>query len=357
MATVIYTVRIPGVFSKITRFPISPGEASLLSRLFRSPVTLPGAAGPAHAAIRCLALDAAAAATCGALRGRGIDSVLLKGAGLGRRLGVPHQRLYNDVDLLVAPSTFDAAQVVLSELGYLPSMSGARSDDWTLSHERPWRIPGPVPLTIDLHRGFAGIAEPEAFWTAVSSAAERIELAGGVVAIPDEACTALLVALHAASPGRSAKPRADLARALDVLGHDAWRAAARIATRSRAASAFALGLRQVDRGVELAAVLGLRDRPSVAQWIVAHQGSSTAHAMARLAELPTTRARLRHLRLRSVPSAAAMRYSRALARRGPVGLVLAYLVRAIDHAKSTPGALRELRTAVRLARRSGDDGA
>jgi Uncharacterised nucleotidyltransferase len=308
------------------------------------------------AAIRCLALDHAAATTCAALRERGIASILIKGPSLGWRLRVGHRRLYNDVDLLVAPSTFDAAQEQFLELGYLPKIPGARPDDWSLWHERPWRVPGPVALTVDLHRGFAGIADPEAFWTATSARAERIDLAGGSVAVPDATCTALLVALHAASPGRSAKPRADLARALDVFDGTVWQDAAGVAGRTGATSAFALGLRQLDRGAELAATLRLPDRTSVSQSLAARQGSATAHALARLAELPTLRARLRHLRLRSFPSPAAMRSSLPLARRGPLGLTAAYIVRAGHHAMNTKQAVRELRAAVRLTRPSGDDG-
>jgi hypothetical protein len=309
------------------------------------------------AAIRCLALDHAAATTCAALRERGIASVLLKGPGLGWRLRLGHRRLYNDVDLLVAPSTFDAAQELFMELGYLLKIPGARPDDWSLWHERPWRVPGPVALTVDLHRGFAGIADPEAFWTAISARAERIDLAGGSVAVPDETCTALLVALHAASPGRSAKPRADLARALDVFGGTVWQAAAGIAERSGATSAFALGLRQLDRGAGVAATLRLPVRASVSQSLVASQGSATATALARLAELPTVRARVRHFGRRSFPSAAAMRSSAPLARRGLLGLAVAYLVRAGHHAMNTPQAVRELCAAARLARRSGHDDA
>jgi hypothetical protein len=298
-----------------------------------------------RATIRCLALDHAAATIYAALRERGIDSVLLKGPGLGSRLRAAHHRLYNDVDLLVAPNTFDAAQQLFYELGFRPAMPGARADDWSLWHERPWMIPGPVALTVDLHRGFAGAADPEAFWTAVFSRAEHIGLAGGSIAIPDETCTALLVALHAASPGRSAKPRRDLDRAISIFESDVWPAAATVAERCGAVSAFALGLRQVGRGVRIAAVLGLPEHATASQLLVARRGSPTAHALARIAELPTPRARLRHVVLRLFPSAAAMRSTQALARRGPIGLVLAYLVRIGQHAANTPRAVREWRAA------------
>ncbi|MBF9130419.1 nucleotidyltransferase family protein [Plantactinospora sp. S1510] len=307
---------------------------------------------PTATAVRCLALDALAVSTWTALRDRGIASVVLKGPGLARRLRTERLRRYADVDLLVSPSTFDAAQELLRELGHLPILPDARADDWAHWHERPWRTSGAVPLTIDLHRGFAGVTDPEAFWTTVSSTAERIDLAGGTVAVPDETRTALLVALHAGNPGRSAKPSEDLARALDVLPPGAWRAAAEVARRIGATSTFSVGLRRADQGAALAVELGLPHRTTPVRWIAAHRGSSTAYSLGRLAEQPTLRARLRYFALRLVPSPAVMRYAHPLARRGRSGLLLAYLVRAARLAWRTPAGLREWAVAARLARRS-----
>ncbi|AVT39503.1 nucleotidyltransferase family protein [Plantactinospora sp. BB1] len=313
--------------------------------------TATGAAATAQA-VRGLALDALVVRTATALRDRGIASVLLKGAGLAHRLRNAGSRRYDDVDLLVAPATFDAAQRVLRDLGYRPILAGARQDDWAHWHARPWRAPGPAALTVDLHRGFAGVADPVAFWSAVSTTAERLDLAGGTVAVPDEPCAALLVALHAASPGRSGRPGDDLARALAVLPAATWRVAAGIARRTGAVPAFAVALRRDARGDALATELGLPRRTAVTGWLAAHRGRSAAYSLARLAELPTCRARLRHLGLRLVPSPAAMRHAYPLAGRGVAGLLLAYLVRAGDLARRTPGGLRELRIA---SRRAGGD--
>jgi hypothetical protein len=307
------------------------------------------AAGPAaRAAMRCLALDVAAVATHAALAERGIASVLLKGAGLGRLLGLEHRRRYSDVDLLVAPATFHAAQQLLRGLGYRSATAGFRADEWGCWHERPWRIPGPLELTVDLHRGFAGVADADAFWVAISAGARPMPLAGGTILVPDDAGAALLLGLHAAGPGGSVKPTTDLLGALDVLPVAVWAAAADLAHRVRATSAFAFGLRQVDRGVELAETLQLPPHQvSTGQWIIARHGSEEAYALARLASLPTWWATLRFLARRLVPSPAFMRYTENRARTGPVGLTLAYLLRAGRYARRTPAGVREWRSARR----------
>ncbi|MEH1101634.1 lasso peptide biosynthesis B2 protein [Micromonospora sp. CPCC 205561] len=304
------------------------------------------------AAVRCLALDATAAVVTRALAEQGVEAVLLKGAGLARRLGLERQRIYSDIDLLVAPASFATAQRVLADLGCRSALPEERPDRRSHWYERPWRVPGPVPLTVDLHRGFHGVADPEALWSSLSGAAVRIPLAGGTVAVPDETGTALLVALHAAAPGRSGRPLADLERALEVFAPETWRAAADLAARTGAVPLFALGLRLTPAGAELAAALGLPRRTTPALWIRAHRGSPVALTLAQLAELPTARDRLRHLVPRLFPSPAAMRHSSALARRGPAGLFLAHLARVLRNLGRLPAALAELRVAGRAVRRS-----
>jgi hypothetical protein len=57
-----------------------------------------------------------------------------------------------------------------------------------------------------------------------------------------------------------------------------------------AVSAFPLGLRQLDRGVRIAAALGLPEHTTASQLLAARRGSPIAHALAQIAELPTLRA-------------------------------------------------------------------
>ena len=302
-------------------------------------------------AIKCLALDGAAGVALTLLADHGITAVLLKGPGLARVLRTEHHRHYTDVDVLVAPNAFAAAQQLLLGNGYSPVLAGARADDcpW---HERSWQTPGPWPLTIDLHRGFAGVTDPAAFFRELAGSAESLMLAGCPVAVPDDAGAALVVALHAANPGRSQRPRADLVRALEVLPPARWAAAAELARRVGAEPAFALGLRQTAPGAELAATLRLPDHARTYQRIIARHGSPAARAWAVLAARPTVRAKIRHFVTRLLPSPAAMRHAYPLARSGPAGLALAYANRVLGYAWHTPSGLRE----VRAHRRRGPGG-
>ncbi|MCI4061279.1 nucleotidyltransferase family protein [Micromonospora sp. R77] len=210
-------------------------------------------------ALRCLALDALAVSTSDLLRRQGVDSVLLKGAGLARRLGV--DRLYADVDLLVAPHTITAAQTALHAAGYRPTLPPDLYDVAGPWHEQPWSAPGPLPLAVDLHRGFAGVGDPDALWRSLRAGAGPLDLAGGHVLVPDESGAALLAALHAATPGGVGKPAQDLARALTVLPPDAWDAAGRLAADCAATAAFTVGLRVLPTGRALADRLGLPTTP------------------------------------------------------------------------------------------------
>ncbi|MFI9639969.1 nucleotidyltransferase family protein [Micromonospora sp. NPDC051925] len=305
------------------------------------------------AAVRHLALDAVAVATCARLADRGVPAVLLKGAGLARRLGTEGCRVYSDVDLLVAPDTFDHAEQILAGAGFRSAVAQGCPDPRLLWYERPWHAPGPLPLVVDLHRGFHGVADPQAFWTLLSASAERLSLAGGTVAVPAAGATALLVALHAAMPGRSDRPYADLLRALEVFPVGVWQAATVLAEQTAAVPMFGFGLRLAPGGAELADRLGLPWRTSRTQWIAVRRVSGPAYVLARLAESPSGRERWRQLLPYLLPSPAAMRHDSRLARRGPVGLLAAYLVRLARHVVALPRAVGELRTATWLVRRSG----
>ncbi|MBQ1049527.1 nucleotidyltransferase family protein [Micromonospora sp. C51] len=300
-------------------------------------------------AMYCLALDEAAATTHTALRGRGIDSILIKGAGLAHRLGVQRSRTYTDVDLLVAPATFDAAQQAFLDLGYRRKMPGVREDDWVGWHARPWRTPGPVSLPIDLHRSFHGVSDPDGLWAALRATAEPLHLAGHTVLVPDRVGATMLVALHAVYPGGSPRPKADLERALAVIPEASWRAAADLAERTGAATTFAFGLRRVAAGVALADALRLPSGSSTLHHVVHGDGSAEACVLARAGELPTIRQRVDYLARRLAPAPAEMRYNRPLARRGGAGLALAYLLRFGRACWQVPRAIPQVRRAARRA--------
>jgi hypothetical protein len=306
-------------------------------------------------AVRCLALDAAAVTTVRLLRAAGVPSVLLKGPATASRLYASHPgvRRYSDVDLLVAPASFERAQDVLLDHGYASLAEGCRSDDFSW-HERPWRVPGDGELTIDLHRGFAGVGDADAFWTEISSATEDLALAGGHVPVPNIAGTALVVALHAAAPARVMKPRTDLLRALDLLSDQVWRDAAAASERCGASSAFGAGLHLVPAGAALADRLGLRSAGSASEWVQARCGTQTAQGLAALADQPTAGAAVQHigyLLRRLVPSPNALRLNVPLARRGRIGLLLAYGARSGRVVWELPRTVVDLRSVAIRPRR------
>ncbi|WP_406069827.1 nucleotidyltransferase family protein [Micromonospora sp. NBC_01638] len=297
-------------------------------------------------ALRCLALDALAVATSDVLRHHGVDSMLLKGAGLARRLDT--DRLYADVDLLVAPDTVTAAQDALLAAGYRPKLPPDLYDVGAYWHEQPWHAPGPLPLTMELHRGFAGVGDYDELWRSLRASAQHLDLAGGHVLVPDAVGAALIATLHAASPHGFGKPARDLARALEVLPPDAWEAAGRLAVACDAVPAFTVGLGVLPAGVAVATRLGLSSThgPSSA-WLAARLSSPTAVGLAHLAELSGPGHRLRALSRLVLPSPVHLRQLDAGAHRGRWGLLWAYARRIGRHVGRLPRVLRELRTARR----------
>ncbi|WP_140158029.1 nucleotidyltransferase family protein [Micromonospora sp. NBS 11-29] len=297
-------------------------------------------------ALRCLALDALAVSTSDLLRRHGVDSLLLKGAGLAHRLGV--DRFYGDVDLLVAPATVTAVQDVLHAAGYRPTRPPDLYDVTAGWHEQPWSAPGPVPLTVDLHRGFAGVGDHAALWRSMRRTARPLDLAGGRVLVPDDAGTALLAALHAARPGGIDKPARDLARALAVLTPSDWAAAGRLAVDCDAVRAFTVGLRVLPAGAAVADRLGLSAPDPTSAWLTARLATPTAVGLARTAELSGPwHHRLRLLARLALPSPAYMRTLDPDARGGRGRLLRAYARRAGRHVRWLRPAVRELRTARR----------
>ncbi|MEV4495930.1 nucleotidyltransferase family protein [Micromonospora arborensis] len=297
-------------------------------------------------AVRCLALDALAASTSDVLAGHSVDSVLLKGAGLAHRLGV--DRLYADVDLLVAPATVTAAQAALQAAGYRPRLPRDLHVVAATWHEQPWHAPGPLPLTMELHRGFAGVGDYDELWRSLRLGADHLDLAGGRVLVPDEAGTALIAALHAASPAGFGKPARDLARALAVFSPDTWEAAGRLAARCDAVPAFTVGLGLLPAGVAVANRLGLSStRGPSSAWLAARLATPTAVGLAHLADVSGPGHRLRVLSRLVLPLPVHLRQFDARAHHGRLGLLWAYVRRIGRHVRLLPRVLRELRTARR----------
>lgn len=314
-------------------------------------------AGQWAAAMRLLGLDELAGRTSDLLTAAGIPAMLLKGPVTAHRLYPDHpdDRRYGDVDLLVPVAQFVQAQHLLRANNYRPMAAGTSAGDWAW-HEIPWLAPAPIGLVIDLHRSFAGVTDPDAFFQALWSSRSSMQLCGSEVAIPSAAGTALIVALHAASPGRSGKPRIDLARARAVLDTQVWRDAAVLARDSGAESALRAGLELLPDGAELAAEIGVTGVVAADLWLGGRQRDRVSVSLAEALSRPGLLGKAAFVVRRVVPSAAFLRLSDPAAKGGRLALTAAYgrrLRRAIIRG---PRAAMDVLEARRSAGPSGGKG-
>jgi Uncharacterised nucleotidyltransferase len=292
-----------------------------------------GAAIPrarSHRLGAAMAVDAVTADVVTALRRAGIESILLRGPAIARWLyaeGEP--RAYVDIDLLVEPEKRTEAEAILARLGFVHREAGFAPGE-SVDHASEWICRRPS-VVVDLHHGIEGVrAESVELWMALSSDSHRIDVAGVPTDIPGEAALALIVALHAAHHGHhGGKQLQELRRALERVRLDTLQEAFELAERLEAVPSFAAGLRLLPEGAALAERLRL---PVVADREVALRAAgahSTAIGFARLAATPGVRAKLALVARKLVPTPAFMRHWSRLARRGRLGLAVAYLWRPL----------------------------
>ena len=290
---------------------------------------------------RRLALDSALADLIPALAARGVRPLLIKGPAFASWLyDNPRERPYGDIDLVVAPECFGAAQDVLHERGFEPVWTGWRPCERTDYHER-WIRRGVQPVVIELHHTLRMLrASPSLAWQRLTEGTHVIEVGGARVDVPSEPVSALIVGLHAAQHGRAQpKPAHDLRRALGRVDMPTWRAAAALAEELGAGPAFAAGLRLESDGREVCSRLQLTDRAP--RFVRLHAASPPQTAMG-IEQLITTRgagARLKLLAQKLIPSRDFMRAASPLARQGRFGLVRAYLRRPFHLLRMLPRGL------------------
>ncbi len=280
-----------------------------------------------HAAMRTLRIDAASAEVFAAFRDEGVPSILLKGPSVARWIYEKASRTYEDCDLLVRESDLPHAENVLRSLGFERRGLDSIPNDWP-KHAAVYRR---GDVTVDLHRTLLGVgAGTDLLWDALAPHRESMRVGGANVDVLDPAGRALVLGLHAAKDGgRAEKPLRDLQRALSVLPDEVWRDAAAIAFQVGAVEALAAGLRRTRGGREVASRLRLSRRvsPEMAlreeaapplsvgiDWLLRSRGASS-------------RASLVFRKL--VPPPGFMRDWSPLARRGSMGLALAYAWRPL----------------------------
>jgi hypothetical protein len=312
------------------------------------------------AAARNLVIDRTTAEVVAEFAAAGVRSLLLKGPSVARWLYDDAPRTYADTDLLVAPQNAALAEAILSGLGFGPPLPESSAD-------RPWQVHdwrrNKDGAMVDLHRTLPGAdADASVIWAALSQSRDRLEVAGLPVEVLSLPGRALLVALHAARPGADMdKPMEDLKRALAKAPLDTWKAAASIAEEIHATDALVDGLRLLPTGREVLHRLNLEGTPRL-QTALAHADlprSTAGYALAleELGHVPGFKAKGVWLRARLVPPAVFMRYWTPLARRGPAGLVAAYVWRWVWLAKTAvPGLVAWLRARRRIGRERGGSG-
>lgn len=309
-----------------------------------------------------LALDATAAEVVGALESHHIDCLLIKGPATAHWIYAdrPEARLYADVDLLVEPSQFASAESVLADLGFHHAHGEYRVDRQLWMYASEWKRPGPPQAHVDLHRGFHGVGEWDAFWTQLNGQASVLSVAGRDVRVPDAAGCALIVALHNSSTGRTERTATDVVQALTVFGDDVWQEAARRADAAAALPSLVLGLTVNEEGRRLVRRLGLPTElpPDVAIRSLVAAGVKPGAAdrawalQVRLGAANGWRARMSVLREIVLPPAEFFTSARPLARRGRLGLLAARVAYPFGLAIRAPRILWLVFRGRRRARRS-----
>ena len=182
---------------------------------------------------------------------------------------------------------------------------------------------------VDLHTTLQGIeCDPQDVWPTLAATAETATVGGIEVSILDPTARAMHVALHAAQHGRrEAATMRDLGRALALLPFETWTQAADLATRLDASPAFATGLSLLPEGEAVVTRLGLEKDRSVTGLLFADTAPTVAFTLEELRATRGPAARAALLARKAFPTRAHMRLYWPLARRGYLGLALAYLWR------------------------------
>lgn len=321
----------------------SPGPEGLPSRL--------------STVAKTLTVDAVTAELVEALKRAGIRTIVLKGPSVARWLYPEGGRTYEDTDLLLDPSSVPEAERVLKELGFEALGGGDLPEPEAVPHDRPehsrdWRRARDGAIA-ELHFTLDGAGvEPDRVWEVLSKDADRMTLHGTDVEteILSEPARAMHLSLHVLQHGhRGPKALSDLRAGLVQIPAETWRNAMEVARQIGAPDAFAGGLSFVAEGRALAERLGLpppTDAEISLRVSTSGPQADLALAFEWLSRLPDLRSKLAYLGAKVFPRPAYLRSRAPLARRGPVGLVGAYILRVVwivSHAPAGFAAWRRAR--------------
>jgi hypothetical protein len=299
-----------------------------------------------------IAIDAVAAEVTSAFREAGIRALLLKGPPSVRWLyDSDSGRFSTDVDLLVEPGGRRAAEEVLEQLSFRPLPQNIGPGE--PRHARAWERDA-NPVEVDLHVSVAGAGAPiDEVWRVLSLQTEEIVLAGAPVEIPSAPARALLIVLHAAQHGAGwEQALRDLERAVARLPDEVWRTAATLANDLDATAPFAAGLELVEGGKALAERLGLPKQRTVEATLRAWTAPDLTLGIHRLTATRGLRAKGAFIIRKVFPSPDWMRRWVPLARRGRLGLAVAYTSRPFWLVMRMPRAVLAWSRARRESRRS-----
>ena len=275
-----------------------------------------------------LANEAATGELMTAFRAAGLRAIVLKGPPLQRWLYGETPRPSMDIDILASWDRLAELEQVLSSLGWRYLGIDALGED--RPHCRIWQRRD-NDLILELHRTLAGIGVvPARAWSILSEHTETIGLGATTAEVLSAPARAMHVALHATQHGvQLERTLTDLQRALELVPEDVWENAAGLAARLEATDAFAVGLCLLPEGRRLIEKLGLSAAGSVEAVLRAHGSPLGADNLEWFSRLPGGRAKARFLLRHLAPPSGYMRVWSPLARRGGLGLVLAYLWRPL----------------------------
>jgi hypothetical protein len=299
-----------------------------------------------------LLITATTAEVVAALSGAGVPSIALKGPILRERLfpeGDEHASA--DIDILVGPDHWSAAESELGRLGFAPLLLDIIPGDRP-NHARPYARVAGGP-SVDLHRTLLGADAPASVvWHILNQETESAQSGRSAVRILNPSGQLLHVALHAAQNGADdSRTLRYLSRCIEISHTSQAVDALRIARAIQATDAFALGLSLVPAGQALNGTLAITPSVSVLTALKAASAPNSAHAIEWLATRVTYRDRARFVLHKIFPPAAYMESSYPSAHsRG--GLLVAYPARWLWLARQLRPSLLAWRQAREASRRS-----